>query len=235
MKVMQILPELNAGGVELCVLELAQGLVAAGHTSLVVSNGGVLVPTLELQGSLHIRLPVHRKSLVSLIQVWFLRRLLQQQKPQILHYHSRVPGWIAYLAWLSLRPSLRPRLVSTMHGFNSVNPYSAVMTKGERVIAVSQSMLRYLIQNYPATGTERIRVVYPGLDPQRYERHTLLSSAEAEAFERSYPLPPGAWRLILPGRITRLKGHHDFLWLLAALQRRGYAVQGLVVWCVHPR
>jgi glycosyltransferase involved in cell wall biosynthesis len=77
--------------------------------------------------------------------------------------------------------------------------------------------------------------VYPGLDPQRYERHTLLSSAEAEAFERSYPLPPGAWRLILPGRITRLKGHHDFLWLLAALQRRGYAVQGLVVGSVHPR
>ena len=235
MKVMQILPEFSAGGVELCVLELAQALVAAGHTSLVVSNGGGLGSQLEREGSRHIRLPVHRKSPISLLQVWCLRRLLRKERPHILHYHSRVPGWIAYLAWLSLRPSLRPRLVSTMHGFHSVSPYSAVMTKGERVIAVSQSMRSYLLQNYPATSPERIRVVYPGLDPRRYERHTLLASADAVAFEVAYPLPPGGWRLILPGRITRLKGHHDFLWLLAALQRRGFAVQGLVVGSVHPR
>ena len=235
MKVMQILPELNAGGVEMCVLELAQTLVEAGHTSLVVSNGGVMVAKLEMQGSRHIRLRVHRKSPVSLFRVWCLRRLLLQEKPQILHYHSRVPGWIAYLAWLSLRPSLRPRLVSTMHGFHSVSPYSAVMTKGERVIAVSQSMRSYLLKNYPATSPERIIVVYPGLDHHRYERHTLLASADAEALEVAYPLPPGVWRLILPGRITRLKGHHYFLWLLAALQRRGRAVQGLVVGSEHPR
>ena len=43
MKVMQLLPELNSGGVERGTLEIARALVAQGHTSLVVSNGGRMV------------------------------------------------------------------------------------------------------------------------------------------------------------------------------------------------
>ena len=39
MKVMQLLPELNSGGVERGTLEIARALVAQGHQSLVVSNG----------------------------------------------------------------------------------------------------------------------------------------------------------------------------------------------------
>lgn len=48
------------------------------------------------------------------------------------------------------------------------------------------------------------------------------------------PLPPGGRRLLLAGRITRLKGHGDFLELLAALRRRGHSVQGLVAGDTHP-
>jgi hypothetical protein len=47
MKVLQILPELNAGGVERGTLEVAARLVADGHESIVISDGGRLVTDLE--------------------------------------------------------------------------------------------------------------------------------------------------------------------------------------------
>ena len=60
MKVMQLLPELNSGGVERGTLEIARALVAQGHQSLVVSNGGRLVSQLEAEGSTHLTLPIHK-------------------------------------------------------------------------------------------------------------------------------------------------------------------------------
>ena len=58
MKVIQILPELNAGGVERGTLEVGKYLVKQGHKSIVISNGGRQVAQLEAEGSRHInRLP----------------------------------------------------------------------------------------------------------------------------------------------------------------------------------
>ena len=119
MKVIQVLPELNAGGVERGTLELGRHLAAAGHESLVVSAGGRLVEQLETEGSRHIRLPVHRKSPATLGQVRPLRRLFETESPDIVHLRSRVPAWVAWLAWRKMDPAGRPRLVSTVHGFNS--------------------------------------------------------------------------------------------------------------------
>ena len=99
MKVIQILPELNSGGVERGTLELGRHLVEHGHQSLVISNGGRLVEPLEAAGSRHISLPVHKKRLHSLKQVNVLRALFEQEQPDILHLRSRVPAWLAWLAW----------------------------------------------------------------------------------------------------------------------------------------
>jgi hypothetical protein len=77
MKVIQILPELNAGGVERGTLEVGKYLTEQGHESIVISNGGRLVAQLEAEGSRHIPLPVHKKRLSSLKQVKVLRRLFE--------------------------------------------------------------------------------------------------------------------------------------------------------------
>ena len=42
MKVAQLLPELNFGGVERGTIDLANFLVSQGHDALVISAGGVL-------------------------------------------------------------------------------------------------------------------------------------------------------------------------------------------------
>ena len=105
MKVLQILPELHAGGVECSVLEIARHLVQQGHEALVVSHGGRLVAGLEAFGARHIAMPVHRKRLSSVFQVARLRRLLALERPDLLHLQSRVPGWIGWLAWRKLPPA----------------------------------------------------------------------------------------------------------------------------------
>jgi hypothetical protein len=69
MKVMQLLPELNSGGVERGTLEVARALIAAGHQSVVVSNGGRLVNQLEQEGSRHLTLAIHKKSFSSLFKI----------------------------------------------------------------------------------------------------------------------------------------------------------------------
>jgi glycosyltransferase involved in cell wall biosynthesis len=235
MKVLQILPELNAGGVERGTVELARFLVSRGHEALVISNGGQLIPELESAGARHLALPVHRKSLKSLFQVRPLRQLLARERPDILHIRSRVPGWIAWLAWRRTNPQTRPHFVSTVHGFYSVNAYSAVMTKGERVIAVSDCVRDYIRQNYPNTAPDRIRVIPRGIEPTLYFPKYQPDAVWREQWERAFPQFIGRRLLTLPGRITRLKGHEDFLRLLAALAATDPAVHGVVVGGAHPR
>ena len=129
MKVLQVLPNLNSGGVERGTVEFARELVKQGHESFVMSNGGRLVAQLESEGSGHIHQPVHRKSLWTLRLVRPVRKLLQELKPDIIHVRSRAPAWIIWLAWRKLPVATRPRLVSTFHGLYSVNFYSAVMAE----------------------------------------------------------------------------------------------------------
>lgn len=235
MKVLQILPELNSGGVERGTLEIAAHLVLAGHEALVVSNGGRLVNTLEKSGARHVALPVHKKRLGSLRQVRPLRRLLETERPDIVHIRSRVPGWLAWLALRKMDAATRPRLVSTMHGFYSVNAYSAIMTRGERVIAVSESVREYVLRNYPQVGAERVRVIHRGVAPEEFPRGYRPSAEWLAEWRRAFPGLAGKRVLLMPGRMTRWKGQLDFIALIGELKRRGQAVHGLIVGETHPK
>ena len=235
MKVLQILPELNAGGVERGTLEIARALVEDGHTSLVVSNGGRLVQPLESGGSHHITVPVHRKSLFSLLQVSRLRRIFEQEKPDIVHVRSRVPAWIAWLALRGMDTKTRPHFVTTVHGFYSVNVYSAIMARGERVIAVSHCIRDYILKNYPKTPDAVIRVIPRGVELEELPRGFTPEAAWLKTWKEALPQLAGKAVLLLPGRITRLKGHEDFFAMIAALKAVGLPVHGLVVGDTHPK
>lgn len=220
--VLQVLPELNSGGVERGTLELSAHLAAHGHRSLVVSGGGRLVAQLEAEGGRHIAMPIDRKSPASLLWIPALRRLLQREKVDILHLRSRMPAWIAYLAWKSLPASRRPRLVTTFHGFYSINRYSAIMAKGERVIAVSRAIADHIREHYPVAA-KRIKVIHRGVDIKKFTP-AAVGSQRLTDLRRQWRLPepePG-WQhhpvVMLPGRISRWKGHDVFLQSLAQIK-----------------
>lgn len=233
MKILQILPELNSGGVERGTLEVAEFLIKNGHEALVVSNGGRQVDALQKMGGRHITMPVHKKSLSSLFQVRAFRKLLEIEKPDILHIRSRIPGWIAWLAWRKMDPATRPRLISTVHGFYSVNRYSAIMTKGERVIAVSESIRKYILESFPNARDEKITVIHRGVSLEKYNRNFTPSADWIKKWREDFPSLEGKVILLLPGRVTRWKGHIDFIRMVSVLKRDGLNVCGLIVGETH--
>jgi len=232
--VLQILPTLESGGVERGTLEVAAALVRAGHRSMVVSAGGRLVAEVLASGSEHIEMPVQRKSPLTLLQVRPLRRLLQAERVDILHARSRVPAWIAWLAWRGMAGSRLPRFITTVHGLYSVNRYSAIMTRGERVIAVSDTARRYILDNYPGVDPGKIVTIYRGVDPDEFPSGYKPSADWLEGWYGAYPFLRGRKVLTLPGRLTRLKGHEDFIKLIAALVDNGLDIHGLIVGHLDP-
>ncbi len=235
MKVIQILPELNAGGVEGHVLELAGFLASQGHESIVISNGGNMMERLEQRGVRHVKMPVHRKSLRSLSQVCKVRKFFRAEKPDVVHAHSRVPAWIAHLALRGIPAGKRPKFVTTVHGFYSVNAYSAIMTKGDRVIAVSESVRAYVRSNYPKSDPRRIEVIPHGIDPTTYHPEFKPSADWLAQWQSDNPELANKQLLLLPGRITRLKGHSDFFQLIRKLKQAGHPVCGLIAGNTHPK
>lgn len=229
MKVMQLLPALNSGGVERGTLDLARALVGAGHESIVISSGGRMVEQLELEGSRHIEMPVHKKSLWSLRQVRPLRRLLEELKPDIVHVRSRVPAWLTYLAWRKMDPLTRPRLVSTAHGLYSINRYSAIMAKSEQVIAISQCVKDYLLKNYADYLNADPQIIYRGVDTKEFSAQEPLPEGWLNDITAEYPnLADKKW-LLLPGRLTRWKGQEDFIHLIAELAKTRNDVHGIIL------
>ncbi|OYW64510.1 MAG: glycosyl transferase [Hydrogenophilales bacterium 12-64-13] len=227
--VLQLLPALESGGVERGTLEIAQALVEHGHRALVMSAGGRLVAPLLESGAEHFAWPIGRKSLKTLLLVLRLRRFLVEQKVDIVHARSRVPAWIAYLAWHGMNPATRPRFVTTVHGLYGVGRYSRIMTRGEAVIAVSDTVRDYILAHYPDTPPWRVTVIPRGVDGQQYPHGWQPDSAWQEAFFAQFPRARDKTCLTLPGRITRLKGHEDFIELVGRLKRRGLPVHGLIV------
>ena len=98
MRIAQILPELNVGGVETGTVDLAKALRKRGDEPYVISNGGRLVDELVKVGIPHLALPVHKKSVLSLRLVRDIASFLERERIDIIHARSRVPAWLAYLA-----------------------------------------------------------------------------------------------------------------------------------------
>ncbi|HNA81105.1 MAG TPA: glycosyltransferase family 4 protein [Thiobacillaceae bacterium] len=228
--VVQMLPALESGGVERGTLEVGKHLVDHGHRSIVISAGGRMVEQLRREGSEHLAWDVGRKSPMTLLRyVGRLRRFLADESVDILHLRSRMPAWVAWLAWRGMEPATRPRLVTTVHGLYSVNAYSAIMAKGERVIVVSKTVRDYVLQNYPRTEPGRITVIPRGIDPAAYPWGYRPTESWLADWRTQYPQLAGRKVITLPGRITRLKGHEDFIKLIGRLKAAGGPVHGLVV------
>ena len=233
--VLQLLPTLEGGGVERGTLEIARALVSAGQRSLVVSAGGQLVAKLEAEGSEHISLPVGRKHPASLLQVRPLRRLLIDERVDIVHVRSRVPAWLLELALQDLPTEQRPIRMSTVHGLYSVSRYSAIMIRGDAVIAVSETVHDYILHHYSECPPDRIHQIPRGVAPAEFPHGYRPDEAWRMAFFEQFPQARDRQLLVLPGRLTRLKGHHDFIGLIGALIAEGRPVHGLIVGGEDPR
>ena len=134
LKIIQLLPELNIGGVERGTKDFSKVLIDQGHKSIVISNGGIFEKDIINDGGKHIKLPIHKKNLSSLFLSKQLKSIYEDEMPDIVHVRSRMPAWINFLAFKKM--PIKPILVSTFHGLYSTPIYSKVMAKVNHTIAI---------------------------------------------------------------------------------------------------
>lgn len=218
--VLQVIPRLISGGVEQGTVDLNAGLVKAGMKSIVVSAGGPRVYEITRAGGMHVELPVHAKNPFT---IWLtarkLRALIRRENVQVVHAASRAPAWVARRAVEGTGAAF----VTSCHAAHKTGnrfkrAYNAAIASGARVMAVSYFLARYLVKNYDITP-DRIRVIHRGLSLERWHP-TTVSAERMIAIAAHCRVPDGAAVVMLPGRITRGKGHVVLLEALAALKRR---------------
>lgn len=211
--ILQVLPALEQGGVERGTLEIDNALVAAGWKSIVMSNGGRLVP--QLKGK-HLKLPLNSKNPAKiLLNAHFLKAVIRANNVDIVHARSRAPAWSAYLA----AKQTGTHFVTTFHGTYSIQngakrKYNSVMTKGERVIAVSDFIREHIIKNYKIDPT-KIVTIHRGADVNKFN---------PDIAPLGLGLPQGKKIVMLPGRITHWKGQHIFIEAMREIDALGVIV-----------
>lgn len=183
MRIIQILPELDIGGVERHVIDLSNELAERGHNLLVVSNGGQMQNQLSDKVR-HRCLPVHKKNpftawLCSMkISSW-----IRREGWQIIHAHSRVPAWISW------RASSKTKIpwIYTAHACYSLN-YGLMPLKHARyVISVSETVQDHIKDCLP-------------------ENFTVIPVALQEPMVRWDSSNRSKNRFIFVGRLTKIKG-----------------------------
>lgn len=213
MNILQILPELNVGGVETGTIDLSKYLTNQGRKIIVVSNGGELVKDLENLNIIHYKLPVHKKSLFTIIRmIKELSRIIKKENIKIVHARSRVPAWIAFFACRKTGAVF----ITTCHGFYSRHFFSRVMGWPKIIICPSQVIARHMIDDF-GVPHERIRVIPRGVDLERFS----FKGCEEKLKDK--------FIVGIVGRLTPLKGHAFFL---KAMQKVVRSFPFMKVWII---
>jgi len=226
--VLQVLPDLNSGGVERGTLEVSKYLVNMGFRSMVISNGGRMVEDLERDKGEHYKVGVGKKNLFIIFSFFKLINFIKKNKIDIIHARSRLPAWVCYLALRLIKKNVRPIFITTVHGPYSASYYSSIMTKGDRVIVVSEMIKNYVLENYKI-DKKKIILNYRGVSNESFPYNFKASQNWLRSWYEDFPQTKNKIILTLPARITRWKGQEDFISMIKGIIINHSNVHGLIV------
>ena len=219
--IMQIIPELGIGGAEQGCIDIASEIVKSGARSIVVSNGGSRVPDLLRIKSDHIDLPVHSKNPLTIWRnIQRLKKLITQHDVDIVHVRSRAPAWSAYWACKAMRTPF----VTTVHAAYKGNQnrvkrwYNSVMTRGTRVIAISNFIGDY-VREFFDVDPRNLITIPRSVDLEKFQPE-LVTAERAMNLAKQWRAPDGVPLILMPGRVSRIKGHQVLIDALEKLGRR---------------
>lgn len=221
MNILQVVPQLNAGGVERTTIEIAQALNAAGHVAHVASEGGRMEDELyAAHGILH-RLPMGSKNPLSLrSNTRALIKVIKQNNIELVHARSRAPAWAAQAA----ANAVGIPFLTTYHGIYNANSklkrrYNAIMAKGDIVIANSAFTKAHILKEH-GISADKIIVIPRGVDMDVFDP-AKVTQQDIEACRQSWGIDAQHSVILLPGRLTRWKGQLVAVRALAELQKQG--------------
>jgi glycosyltransferase involved in cell wall biosynthesis len=223
LSVLQVTPELNAGGVERTTLEMAEAISRAGGLALVASAGGRLEPDLRAAGGELIRIPANSKNPITAFQnAQRIAQIVRTRRVHIIHARSRAPAWSAMLA---ARWTGTP-FVTTFHGiYNARSPlkryYNSVMARGDLVIANSEYTREHVLEHYDIASADRVIAVPRGVDLNIFDR-SKVRDEDVWALRTRLRFPEDDKRLTIlaPARLTRWKGQLVIIEAMALLEKR---------------
>jgi glycosyltransferase involved in cell wall biosynthesis len=223
--ILQVAPELSAGGVERTVLEVTEAIVEAGGRALLASKGGRLEPEFTRLGGELFRMDAKSRNPVTIkLNEGKIRQIIRDEKVDLVHARSRAPAWSA---WAAAKAEGVP-FVTTYHGAYSgttglKKAYNSVMAKGDLVIANSEWIAAHIAKVHEIDPA-RIVTIPRGVDLDAFAPDA-VAPARVQALRKAWGLE-GDTRLVLllPGRLTSWKGQGlalDALGLLAPEERAG--------------
>lgn len=205
--VLQVLPELGQGGVELGTIEIASELQKRGIENYVASEGGRMEYNLERIKVKHFTLPLKTKNIFKMyLNSLRLARIIKKYGITIVHARSRAPAWSAY--WAAKRCGVH--FVTTFHGTYGLGPwgikkfYNKIMTYGERVIAISNHIKQHILKNYK-TDESKIRLIHRCVNMENFNMETTSAERMIKYLEDNN-IPEDKPIVTLIGRLTNWKG-----------------------------
>jgi glycosyltransferase involved in cell wall biosynthesis len=219
--VLQIIPELEAGGAERTAVDIAAGLANGGARALVATEGGRLVGELQAKGGIWASFPAGTKNPFGMmLNVRRLAKLCLDERVAIVHARSRAPAWVA----LGATRALNLPFVTTYHGSYSGRSsvkilYNSVMARGDAVIANSHYTAELIRSAYPQAGP-RIRVIHRGTDFAAFTP-SAVAPERVEALRRAWGVAPHERIVLLAARLTGWKGQKVLIEAAAKLKQSG--------------
>jgi glycosyltransferase involved in cell wall biosynthesis len=220
--ILQIIPELNGGGAERAVIDVAAAVVASGGRALVACDGGRLVSELQARGGLWIPFPAASTNPLRMaLNVGRLRKLIRDERVDLVHVRSRAPAWVALAA--SKRAGVP--FVTTYHGAYAGESalriqYNSVMARGAAVIANSEFTRQRIVEMHPF-AKDRVVVIHRGADLRAFQPDQ-VSPARVQALRREWGVEPDHRIVLMAARLAPGKGQRVLIDAARLLQERGY-------------
>lgn len=193
MKILMATMRLDIGGAETHIVELSKALKRRGIEVYVASSGGAYEKELTEAGIEHIYVPLSGKKPTDVFKAYkILKRIIIEKNIDVVHGHARIPCFILN----AIRRTVNFRFVTTAHWVFSLKfPYKYISKWGDRSLAVSDDIKKYLTDNYHIRPGN-IRVTINGIDTEKFSRDTDYSDVAAE-----FDLRPGKRRIVSVSRM----------------------------------
>ena len=217
--VLQVLPHLNSGGLVSGAIEVSEALQKSGMRSFVASEGGRREREIIRTGGKVFNFSLGSKNpLIIFLNIYKLSRIIKKYEINIIHARSRAPAWSAYFA----AKKMGIPFVATFHGTYSIQnnlkkKYNSIMVKADKVIAISSFINKHILSNYKV-DQEKIVTVHRGINIEKFD-YLKVSNERLIAFSKKFNIPEDSFVILLPGRITRWKGHILLIEAISKLKR----------------
>jgi|GEM_PF-460542 len=205
--VLQLVPGLDSVEVDRAPVDVAKALAEVGARALVAAPPGPLVSELQACGGLWLDFPTRTKNPLSMaLAVRRLRRLVADERVDLVHARSRPGAWVALAAVRASKTPLVTSLNQIAPGRSAVrHHYDSVMVNGDLVIAGSSYAAATIASVYPAAA-DRIVLVRPGVDLKPFTARD-ITPARVQALRQAWQVAPEERIILLAARPSIWKGH----------------------------